>query len=406
MMWSPTGKPVAPSNAPRCGATSRPPGAGGTTGWAHGQGRGPMVGSKALSVTFVVMAGGKGERLWPLVRASTPKVCLSPNGSRSLLEATIDRLRPIWPRASWLIVTTQEQAAAVRRALPAPLRRAVLVEPQGRNTAACITLAAVALAVRDPRRVMVVVPADHWIGDVRAFRRAVRSAIHAAVSQDTLATIGIRPTHPHVGLGYLCAGSPLAGDRQRGVFRLERFIEKPSRALAKRLIKRAGTYWNSGIFVGMADTFLGCVTEWLPDHTRYLVPLATSLRRERSLGTASFARRARRAYGTLQAVSFDHGVMDHFHGGLVVAGRFPWADLGSWDVWARLGQVAPRTVAIESQNVTVVGQPDHLIATVGVCDLLVVQTPSATLICRAGRAQAVRQVVKRLSTDPRLAPYR
>ena len=376
-----------------------------------------------LAVTFVVMAGGKGERLWPLVRARTPKVCLSPDGTRSLLVATIDRLRRAWPHADWLIVTTEEQAAAVRRGLPAALRRAVLVEPQGKNTAACITLAAAALAVRDPGRIMVVVPADHWIGDgvprprsgrrpehqskdVAAFRAAVRAAIRAAAAHDTLATIGIRPTHPHPGLGYLCAGARVDGATRPRVFRLNRFVEKPSPATARRLMQRGRTYWNSGIFVGTADTFLECVTEWLPDHTRRLVPLASLLRRTGAAQTSAFTRRSRAAYRPVEAISFDHGVMDHLRGGLVVEGRFAWADLGSWDVWARLGKTAARTLTLEGRNVMVVGQPGHLVSTIGLSHLLIVQTPSATLICRPDRAQAVRDIVRRLSADPRLAAYR
>lgn len=362
------------------------------------------------SVTFVVMAGGKGERLWPLVRRTAPKVCLSPNGGRSLLRATIDRLRHLWPRAQWLIVTTHGQADAVRAGVPPSLRRAVMVEPQIKNTAACITLAAVAQALRDPHRVMVVVPADHWVDDAAAFQRAVRTAIRAAVTYDTIATIGIRPTHPHTGMGYLCAGSALHGGRGTRIFRLARFIEKPSRAHATRLLRRPRTYWNSGTFVGTADTFLECITEWLPDHARRLVPVATDLRRPRSrqvaLGGIAFTRLATRAYRALKVVSFDHGVMDHVQGGVVVEGRFGWADLGSWDTWAHLCRSASRTLQVASENVTVVGHDRHLVVAVGVRDLLVVHTPSATLICRPDKAQEVREVVRRVSQDPRLAAYR
>ncbi len=369
------------------------------------------------AVTFVVMAGGRGERLWPLVRAASPKVCLSPTSRRSLLQETIVRLRPVDPEATWLIVTTQEQAAAVRADVPRSLRRAVMVEPQVKNTAACITLAAVALAIRDPHRIMVVVPADHWIDQVAMFRRAVGTAIRAAVSQDTIAMIGIRPTHPNPGLGYLSAGAALSGFRlpagRHGaprVFRLARFAEKPSRAQARRLIRQPRTFWNSGIFVGSADKFLECITEWLPDHTRRLVPLADYFRHDHGgvaqHRQASFTRAAKGAYQTLRSVSFDHGVMDYVQGGLVVEGRFGWADLGSWDTWAALGHASSRTIAIDSHNVTVVSRPDHLVATVGVRDLLLVHTPSATLICRADKAQQVREVVKRLAADPRLAAYR
>ena len=363
--------------------------------------------SRSRSVTFVVMAGGKGERLWPLVRVSTPKVCLSPDGTRSLLQMTIDRLRPVWPKAEWLIVTTQEQAGAVRASLPSSLRRQVLVEPRGKNTAACITLAAVALAARDPSRVMVVVPADHWIGEERAFQEAVRAAIQAAVREETIVTIGIRPTHAHVGLGYLCAGARASTGRGPRVFRLARFIEKPSLVLARRLIVRPKTFWNSGNFVGTADTFLGHITEWLPEHTRRLVPLAKLFKARRSRGgSGAFASRVDAAYRALAGISFDHGVMDHLHNGLVVEGRYQWADLGSWDVWARLGSHSAPALSYDSTNVTVVGRDEHLIATVGVKDLVVVYTPSATLICHPDCAQAVREVVRRVYTAPHLARYR
>jgi len=235
----------------------------------------------------------------------------------------------------------------------------------------------------------------------------VRTAIRAAVAQDTLATIGIRPTRPHPGLGYLCAGARVVGSGRPRVFRLLRFAEKPSPAAARRLLARRRTYWNSGIFVGTSDKFLECVTEWLPDHTRRLVPLAGWLAHGASGAPASaLARRARAAYGGVRAVSFDHGVMDHLRVGLVVEGRFAWADLGSWDVWARVGKAAAPTVTVDSRNVTVIGQRGHLVATIGVRDLLIVQTPSATLICRPDKAQAVRDVVRRLAADPRLAAYR
>ncbi len=351
-------------------------------------------------VTFVVMAGGRGERLWPFVRAAQPKVCLLLDGRRTLLQATIDRLRPVWPGARWLVVTTQEQAVPVRAALPPALRRSLLVEPQVKNTAACITLAAVALAARDPHQVMVVVPADHWIGEPEIFQRCVRTAIRAAVAYDTVATIGVPPTFPHTGLGYLCGGSRLSEYRQPPVYRLIRSIEKPTEARARELLRRPRTFWNSGAFVATADKFLECVTEWLPGHTRHLVPLARTVR------SASLSQRARAAYRALDAVSFDHGVMDHVHGGLVVEGRFAWADLGSLDVWARLGPQQARAITLDGERITVVSQGPHLVATIGLRNLLVAHTPTATLVCPPQRAQEVRGIIRRLMADPRLAAWR
>ena len=353
------------------------------------------------AVTFVVMAGGKGERLWPLVRVSRPKVCLSPDGTRTLLQQTIARLRAAWPGARWLIVTTAGQAKAVRESLPRPLRRCVFVEPRITSTGACLTLAAVAVAARDPSTVMVAAPADHWMtrSGEGAYRLAIRAAIHAAADGRTIATIGIPATQPHPGFGYLCAGASVNGVASPRVLRLTRFIEKPSRAKAAQLLKRPRTYWNSGTFIGTAEVFLERITERLPEHARRLWPLRTSI------GTPAFARAAAKAYRGLAPVSFDHGVMNALRDGLVVEGRFAWADLGSWDLWARLGRSTSPVVTVDSRNVTVVSRTPHLVATIGMRNMLVVHTEDATLICPPERSQAVRGVVTQLSRDRRLRRY-
>jgi len=286
---------------------------------------------RRIAVTFVIMAGGRGKRLRPLVSAARPKVCLSLDGKRSLLQATIDRLRRVWPKADWLIVTTQGQADIIRRHLPRALRRALLVEPQIKNTAACLTLAAATVAARDPQRVVVAVPADHWVGDVAAYRRSVRAAIHAAVQHNVIAMIGIRPTRADTELGYLCAGRPLRGANGSRIFHLSSFVEKPPRALAARFAKRPRTYWNNGSFIATADKFLEVLTVWLPGHTRRLIPLATAR-------GAPSVRSVRAAYRGLTPVSFDHGVMNHLQEGVVVEGRFAWSDVGTLEAWRALAK--------------------------------------------------------------------
>ncbi|HEX9780344.1 MAG TPA: sugar phosphate nucleotidyltransferase [bacterium] len=352
------------------------------------------------AVTFVIMAGGRGERLWPLVRLRRPKVCVAPDKVHTLLAATIERLRPVWPGARWLVVTTDEQAEAVRASLPQRLRDVLLIEPQVKNTAAAIALAAVNLAIREPNRIMVVMPADHWVDDAREFQRSVRAAIAAASKHDAIVTIGVRPTHPHPRLGYLCAGARVPAGRGPRVFRVARFIEKPTAVLARRLVKQPRTFWNTGTFIGSADKFLECLTEWLPEHTRRLVPLA------QGIGSLAFAHRARVAYRALKPISFEYGVMDYLDGGLVVEGCYAWADLGTWEAWAHLNPDTSHIVSVDSRNVTVVSQEPHLVATVGVNDAVVVHTPTATLICRPDLAHRVREVVRRLSAKAHLAPYR
>lgn len=357
-------------------------------------------------VTFAIMAGGKGERLWPLVRRTVPKVCLSPTGGRSLIQQTLDRLRPVVSKPEWLVIPTRGQELPIRRALVSPGNLAILVEPQGRNTAACIALAAVRVAARHPKGILVAVPADHWIGDVPAFQRAMRQAIAMAARYDALVTLGISPTAPHTGLGYIQTRGRLASAGKPPVFRLRRFIEKPSPEKARALIKSRGTFWNSGMFVGKAEVFLERITEWLPNHASILVKLADDLRRSKQgVSGRHLQASLRAAYRRLKPISFDYGVMQHLQDGLVVEGCFGWEDLGSWDVWARLGSAFSPKALVDSERVAVVSQPGHLVAAIGVHDLLVVQTPTATLVCRADHAQDVRAVVKQLAANRRLAAY-
>lgn len=360
--------------------------------------------AKHPRVTFVIMAGGKGERLWPMVRAAHPKVCLSPNGGPSLLAMTVNRLQVTWPGADWLIVTTAGQEDAVRRCVPVALRSRVLVEPQIKNTAACLTLAALAVAAADPQRVLVVVPADHWVREVSAFRRAVHTAVRAALAHQSIVMIGVRPRRADPGLGYLRAGAALhRGDANR-VYRLKQFIEKPSARIARRLARRPGIYWNTGMFIGTAETFVEWISERLPGHVRRLLPLVVE--GGRGLGRLGCSPAARAAYRALPSVSFDVGVMRPLNRGVIVEGQFAWTDLGSWDAWAHLGRNAARRISVESHNVTVYGPPKHLVATVGVSGLVVVHTPTATLICHPEKVQAVREVVKRLSRGREFASYR
>jgi len=221
-----------------------------------------------------------------------------------------------------------------------------------------------------------------------------------------LGTIGIRPTHPHPGFGYLCAGAPVAGWRRPRVFRLGRFIEKPTPGRAQQLLRSGRTYWNSGTFVGRAETFLEEVGRWIPEHARRLGPLS------RWWGTASFAQRAHQAYRTLRAISFDHGVMNHVRSGLIVEGSFRWADVGNCDAWAKVATTASIALPIDSKRPQVVSDTAHLFAFVDVSQrLLVVHTRDATLICPAGSNaaathQKIRSIAARLASDRRLARYR
>ncbi len=351
------------------------------------------------AVGCVIMAGGRGARLWPMVHSEMPKVCATIHGTRTLLDETLQRVAPLWRGGHGLIVTTQAFARPIRRSLPAAVRRCLLVEPQPRNTAACIALAASVLAERDPQMVMVVLPADHWMKPASAFRRSLQAAVDAARAGGRIVTIGLKPARPHPGLGYLCAGGAREIRRGCRTFELARVVEKPSEDAAGALIRQGRTYWNTGIFVGRVQTFLDVIARWLPEHARLIRPLG------RLAGRPGFAREAARIYRRLPSVSFDHGVMAHLRGGDIVEGKFAWEDLGSWDSWIRISRHVKPALEVASRNVHVMTTNGHLVATVGLDDVVVVQTADATLVCRTKDAQAVYDVVAHLERDPRLARY-
>jgi mannose-1-phosphate guanylyltransferase len=333
------------------------------------------------------MAGGAGTRFWPRSRRRMPKQLLRVVGSRTLLQATVDRLRGLVPPGQTLVVTHRDHAAEVRRQLPHLPRRNVLIEPLARNTAPCIALAALEIRRRAPRATFVVLPADHAVRDVAAFRATLTRALGWANAAGCPVTIGIRPTAPDTGYGYIQQGERVGA----GVRTVRSFEEKPRRARAHRFVASGRYRWNSGIFVWRVDTVLDLFARHLPDVTIGL---------ERALSLPAARRKAAlaRAYARLTPVSIDYGIMEKAAPVLVVDGDFGWSDVGSWEALGGLpranGRAAP-VVAVGASRY-VVFSPERLVALVGVDDLIVVDAADALLICRRDRAQDVRRVVQEL----------
>lgn len=335
----------------------------------------------------MVLAGGSGTRFWPRSRARAPKQLLPVLGGRSMLAETVMRISPPVPRDRVLVVTGRAHAATVRRQLPRLPRRALLIEPEARNTAAAIALAALRVARRTPDAVMAVVPADHAIGDVRAFRRDLTLALKIAARSPVLVTIGLRPARPETGYGYLRLGAPVRGTRGRAAC-VTAFIEKPSRTRAAALLAQRNVLWNSGIFAWRVTTILDALRAYLP---AVVGPL------ERGAG-----HHLATIYPRLPSISIDRGVLERAERVVAVRGRFPWSDVGSWASLAALwsgdnGRNAVRGLAlpIDSRG-CLVDSPERLVAILGVDDLVVVDTPDAVLVCRKDRAQDVRLVVEAL----------
>src|SRR3989449_1427042 len=245
----------------------------------------------------VVMAGGAGTRFWPRSRVHTPKQLLALRGGRSLLQETVARVSPPIRREHVLVVTARPHARAVARQLPRRGRSALLVEPEGRNTAAAIALAALHVARHTPEAVLAVLPADHLIDDLPAFRRDLRLALEVAERSAALVTIGVPPTHAETGYGYIRLGAPLPGTRGRAAWAAE-FIEKPERGRAEALVADGGVLWNSGIFAWRAGAILAALRAHLPE---VMGPLERAGRSARALAAA---------YRRLPAVSIDYRVLE------------------------------------------------------------------------------------------------
>ena len=347
----------------------------------------------------MILAGGAGERFWPASRAALPKPFLRVLGDQTLLDATAARARRAAARGCVWVVCGQEHERPIRAALRLARAR-VLVEPERRNTAAAVAFAARRIAAEDPGAVMLVLPADHHIPDVRAFAASVRSAANAAHEAGVLVTLGIAPTRPDTGYGYIERGAA-AGPGHPGLYRVRRFVEKPDAARARRFLRRGGYFWNAGIFVWSAREILAEIERYMPELDAALAPLGARERPSR----AAVAQAYRRA----PSAPIDIGVMEHSQRVWTLPVSWHWSDVGTWESLATELGVGPGQsqrvageVAFDDRGGNLVwGQPDRPVALLGVEGMAVVDTGDALLVARLDRSNDVREVVKALKASRR-----
>jgi mannose-1-phosphate guanylyltransferase len=344
----------------------------------------------------LILAGGGGTRLWPASRRSRPKQLLTLAGTESLLGATFRRTAAVFTRERTLIVTAEDQAAAIRAAIPELPAENLVAEPAPRNTAAAVGLGAAVVARRAGRdTVLAVLPSDHHVTDEAAFAEVMRLAVTQA--KDAIVTVGIMPTRPETGFGYIERGAPIAP----GVFAVSRFVEKPSPQQAAAYLD-AGTFaWNAGMFFFTAERFFQEARAHLP-------ALANAL--DASLTEPDFRAAVAERYPGLPSISIDYGIMERAQGIRVVPGTFGWSDVGSW---AALPEIRPADAAgnvvsgdaviADSRGSVIIAEPGApLIGVVGAGDLVVVSTKDAVLVIPKSRAQDVRRIVEELTAKRRL----
>jgi mannose-1-phosphate guanylyltransferase len=357
--------------------------------------------TEKLQIHAVILAGGRGTRFWPRSRTRTPKQLLNIVGKETMLAQTVARLRPLMPPDRIWTVTNAEQAAAVKKQLPAAARKRILTEPVGRNTAAAIALAA--LHVRHTAKgdaLMAVLPADHFIAQPDKYRKIVSAALELAREPARMIVLGIPPTRPDTGFGYVERMSDPLDSNGFTAFAVRRFTEKPALDLAKQYVASGDYQWNAGMFFWRVSTFLENLKSFLPKTHEALESLAETI------GKTNYERRLRAIYPKLENISVDYAILENAtrQAGsprvFVIPAEVGWSDIGSWaavyELLAR--QTGDNVLAGPGLALDATGNflysPTKFVAAIGVRDLIIVETPDALLIVPRDRAQDVAKLVK------------
>jgi mannose-1-phosphate guanylyltransferase len=342
----------------------------------------------------LILAGGSGERFWPLSRKSRPKQLLSLFSKETLLEATLRRLDGLVPPAQILVLTNADQESSVRALCPALPEENIIAEPAKRDTAAAIALGAGWIAQRAVDATMIVLPADHLIKDTAGFQRTLRVAATAAEETGELVTIGIKPTWACPGFGYIEQGAPLSrtsGPSDPPIFEVTRFREKPNAELAESFLTQGHFRWNAGMFIWSVSAILSAFNRYAPALGEFIGRLHAG---------EDLVALLRNNFPALPKISIDYAIMEKATRVLVVEAAFDWDDVGGWTAVAKYlasddagnhGNCPVKT--LDSANNIVFSSDARTVALLGVSDLIVVQTPDAVLVCQRHEAEKIKQLV-------------
>lgn len=351
----------------------------------------------------VIMAGGGGTRLWPLSRKDRPKQMLNLGEERALFQMAVDRLNGLFPIENILVVTVAEQAEKLQKLCPEIPAENYLLEPMPRGTASVVGLAAVALQARDPNATMMILTADHHIHNVANFQKLLEKA-HDVAQDGYLVTLGIRPTSPSTGYGYIQRGNPLVKYGADSAFEVARFKEKPALEIAQEFVARGDHDWNSGMFIWRVDRILEEFSQHMPELNAKLMQIADAWKTKKKDEILVSV------WPTIEPQTIDYGIMENAARAAVLpAENLGWNDVGSWDSLFEVipadanGNIilADQHIELDTSSSLICSDGSkRLIVTLGVKDLIVVDTGDAVMICPRGESQKVRDLVKLLkSTD-------
>ncbi len=344
----------------------------------------------------VILAGGSGTRLWPRSRRIRPKQLLDIVSNKTMIQETVERLEPMVDGAHTIVVVGNIHFEEIDRQLVHVPTENILIEPEGKNTAPAIGLAAVYLKARDENALMLVVPSDHLITKVNRFRKIVRAGAAYAMKEPKLITIGIQPTFPETGYGYIQIGEKTETTDGEDIYKVVSFQEKPTQAVAEKFLQSGQYMWNSGMFIWRAGAILDQIKQHLPELYEGLMKV------ESAIGKGNEEKTIEKVYETLKPESIDFGVMEKSKEVVLLKGDFGWNDIGSW---AAMEQIWPKdssgnfldakVVSVESTG-NIIHSTKKLVAVIGLEDIVIIETEDALLVCKKDRAPDVRRVVDEL----------
>ena len=350
-----------------------------------------------MKITAVIMAGGRGERFWPKSRNSCPKQFLSLTSDReTMIQKTVKRLRPLVEAEDIYIVTNAAYRSLVKDQLPDVPEENILAEPCARNTAPCIAFAAAVIGRKYDDAVMLVLPSDHLIGYENIYVKTLKKAVSVAEQGKNLVTIGITPTYPETGYGYINFGDE-AGD----AYKVERFVEKPDLPTAKQYLASGKYLWNIGMFVWKISSVMENLKEFMPDIYE------GALRIGESFGTDSFEETLVKEFTAFTSESIDFGIMEKASDIYTIPGSFGWDDVGSWLAVERINEtdddknyIDGDVITVDSKRTTVCGGK-RLIAAIGTRDIVIVDTDDVLLVCSKNSTQDVKKAIAQLKEQGR-----